>query len=139
MAFTLVSATRETTASAARLWALYADINHWTAWDGEIDYARADGPFAVGTRGVLRPTGGPEVKFTLTRVETNKGFTDRSFLPLAWMDFHHTIEDTGSVRRVTHSVVMGGLLAPLFKRIFGEKLAHGVPTAVASLVKVAEQ
>lgn len=139
MAKMLVSATLETTASAARLWSLYADINNWTVWDHEIDYARAEGPFAVGTRGVLRPTGGPEVKFKITYVEKNKGFTDRSFLPLTWMDFQHTIEDTGTVRRVTHSVVMGGLLAPLFRRIFGPKLAHGVPTAVASLIEAAEK
>ena len=56
-----------TTASAVTragtaVWRLWSDVEGWRRWDEEVEWSRLDGPFEVGSRGVLKPKKGPNTE-----------------------------------------------------------------------------
>jgi hypothetical protein len=135
-------ATAETTASPAEVWQRYVQVARWNEWDHGIETSALDGPFAVGTRGRLKPVGAPTSAFVLTRVEPNRAFADRTVLPhprlpLATLAFEHELVPTGNRTRITHRVKIAGPLGPLFARLIGRKIASELPTAVRKLATIA--
>jgi uncharacterized protein YndB with AHSA1/START domain len=132
------TASATTTAAPERVWALWSDVAAWNRWDHEVASSTLNGTFAEGTTGTLKPRGGPSTRFVMTDVRPMVSFSDRSLLPLATLDFHHTLSTTGGVTTIEHSVVMNGPLTPLFRRVIGTRIAKGLPIAVAALAALAE-
>lgn len=130
--------TETTVATAAQLWRRYADAPTWPDWDHEVERAVLHGPFAAGTRGVLKPVGGPKTKFVIAELTERVSFTDVSSLPLATMTFAHRIEPTDVGSQFTHTVTISGPLSLLFGRIIGRKVAAGLPGAMRRLGALAE-
>ena len=52
-----------TKGSPEDVWRLWADVGTWPKWDDGIEWCRMDGPFREGSRGEMKPKGGPKVKF----------------------------------------------------------------------------
>ena len=125
-------------ADAGAVWALWADVGSWQEWDEGIEWCRVDGPFAAGSTGMLKPRGGPRVRFTLLEVQPGRGFRDRSHLPLASLDFTHTVELAEGGVRITHRVEATGPLGWLFGRMMGAGLRAGLPATVRALAARAE-
>ena len=119
-----------------RLW----QTEHWTKWDPAVEWVRLDGTLQVGTRGEMKPKGGPKTKFTITRVDPCRGFSDRSHLPLTNLDFNHDVTraSDGTVT-ITHTVTFSGPLAFIFSRIIGKNIKAGLPDAVQKLAQLATQ
>ena len=130
--------TRKTSATKERIWKLWADIPNWSTWDKGVERAELFGDFAVGTKGILRPVGGPKVKFEIIECEKLKSFTSRSFLPLCTVEFIHNIHETNDGLEITYRVQMTGILASLFSKVIGKKMATELPTAVDKLIELAE-
>ena len=128
----------DTTASPDEVWALWADVAGWPAWDHEVVSAELRGPFEVGTTGELKPKGGPKSRFTITKLVKGHEFVMRSTLPFASLEFRHTMQRNGSRTRIEHEVIMTGPLTFVFKRLIGEKIAIGLPTAITTLARQAE-
>jgi hypothetical protein len=129
------SITKTTSKSAVEIWAKYENVKNWKLWDTSIESSELFGEFKEGTKGILKPKGGPEANFELTTITKYIYFADRSFLPFAYIDFEHTIFDNGEVREVTHTIRIGGFLSPLFSIILGKTLANGLDEAVENLIK----
>jgi hypothetical protein len=106
------SVTKTTTLTASQIWNKYIDAKNWKSWDPAVESSELFGDFVEGTKGILKPAGGPQAKFTLTNITKYIYFSDRSFLPFAHIDFEHTIFDNAEIREVTHTIKMGGFLAP---------------------------
>ncbi|MDQ3095017.1 MAG: SRPBCC family protein, partial [Actinomycetota bacterium] len=111
--------TEETNASPAQLWARYAEPARWPEWDHKAEHVSVHGPLAVGTRGRLKPIGGPAVAFVFTSVTPNVEFTDVSRLPIGRLTFSHSITPTATGCRFTHRVTITGLLTQLYRRVIG--------------------
>jgi hypothetical protein len=131
--------TRQTTATKEQIWKLWADVTHWNVWDAEVENSKLYGPFEKGTKGILKPTGGPKTKFVMTECSKFRSFSDRSFLPLCKMDFIHTMTETKEGLVITHKVVMTGLMTFLFSKVIGSKVKAGLPIAVEKLISIAEK
>jgi hypothetical protein len=127
-----------TTASKEKIWKLYQDTATWPTWDHEVQNIKLFGAFETGTKGIIKPKGGPKAKFEMIECTPQKSFTDRSFLPLCKMDFIHTIQQTDKGLLVTHKVIMTGLLTFFFSKVIGSKIKAGLPTTVQNLIKLAE-
>lgn len=82
-------------ASAERIFRIYQDVAAWHTWDPDTRRASIDGPFAVGSRGILTPTKGKTVPMLLTRVEPDACFTVESRIPLFRMVFEHELVPEG--------------------------------------------
>jgi uncharacterized protein YndB with AHSA1/START domain len=133
-------ASATSTASADAVWRLWTATDGWSRWDAGLEWCRLDGPFAVGTRGVLRPAGGPRVRFRLTRVEPGVGFADLTRLPLTTLEFQHRVEAlSGGGVRITHEARIRGLLTPLLSRTLGRELETGMPETVRALAALAAE
>lgn len=126
-----------TPAAAENVWSLYERVGDWKSWDHEVEASQLDGPFQVGTTGVLKPKGGPASKFRLTAVERARRFADVTRLPLARLAFEHTLTPVPGGTRIHHRVTIDGPLTFLFSRVIGRKIAAGLPQAVRSLAQAA--
>jgi hypothetical protein len=131
-------ATATCKATPEAVWTLW-NTENWTKWDRAVEWVRLDGPFQAGTRGEMKPKGGPKTKFTVLRVDPHHGFTDRSHLPFTHLDFEHDVERVGhGMVKITHTVTFSGPLAFLFSRVIGKSIKEGLPDAVKTLAQLAE-
>lgn len=130
---------RITTATKEQIWKLWADVPNWKGWDAEVETSELFGQFQTGTKGILKPKGGPKTKFEMTECTNFKSFSNRSFLPLCKMDFIHTLVETKDGLEITHKVVMTGFMTFLFSKVIGSKIKIGLPVAVEKLISLAEK
>lgn len=127
-----------TKASKESIWNLWKSVSTWNIWDNSVEYSQLDGPFEKGTRGVLKPKGGPKTIFFITELEKNKSFTNQSKLPLCTINFIHDIVLTTSGIDVVHRIEMKGVLTFLFSRIMGKTMAKELTNSVQKLIYVVE-
>jgi hypothetical protein len=130
---------RKTKATKEQIWILWADVPNWNIWDREVETSELFGKFKTGTKGILKPTGGPKIKFEMTECTNFKSFTDRSFLPLCKMDFIHILTETKDGLEITHKVVMTGFMTFFFSKMIGSNIKVGLPVAVEKLIELAEK
>lgn len=125
-----------TEATPEQIWAMWQDVSSWPSWDSELEWVKLHGDFIEGTTGRMKPASGPEVDFTLSRVELNRGFTDMAKLPLTRLVFDHEYlasTEKGAPARICHSVTMTGWLAPIFSRLIGNKIKSHLRDAMLAL------
>src|SRR4051812_35040239 len=99
-------------ASAAAVWGVWADVDAWPGWNPTVSAVSFDGPFADGALGSLKPSKGPRSKVELAEVRPAGGFVVQSRLMGARMRVEHEVVETrdgGS--RVTERAVLDGPLA----------------------------
>jgi hypothetical protein len=127
--------THDTPASPRDVFALWADVESWPAWDASLVATTLDGPFAAGTAGTLHPQGMPEpIAFLITAVDDGAGFADETRLgPLA-LRFRHRVERHGDGSRIVVTVEAEG---PDADRI-GPAVASDLPESVAALAAAAQ-
>ena len=72
----------------------------WPEWNTDTEWVRLDGPFQTGGTGMLKPKGGPKVRFVLDSVVPEREFVDVSLLLGARLTFRHDVEPRrGGARR----------------------------------------
>ncbi|RZS89568.1 uncharacterized protein YndB with AHSA1/START domain [Motilibacter rhizosphaerae] len=124
--------------SADAVWALYADPESWTEWDGGVDRQEFDGPLATGTTGRFTPSGADPLPFTIEHAEPGRGFTDVFELPGATLRGTHTLTplpEGGT--RITHRVELSGPAADELAPVLMPDITDGVPETVAALARLA--
>lgn len=129
----------ETKAQPQTIWSFYQDASSWPQWDIEVEYAKLFGPFQTGTKGELKPVGGPKVKFELLQIVPFKIFSDISYLPLGTILFTHTLEITTNGTKICHKVEMGGLLKYFWAFVIGRNIKKHLPAAMQKLAEFAEK
>jgi hypothetical protein len=131
----LKSITQTTSLPASVIWKRYEEVATWNSWDKSIESSELFGEFKEGSMGILKPVGGPQAQFEITTLTKYIYFAVRAALPLAFIDFEHAIFDNGEIREVTHSIKIGGLLAPIFKIILAKSLTKDLEKTVENLCK----
>jgi hypothetical protein len=127
-----------TTATPAAIYALWADVPNWPAWDTSVTAVDIDGPFVEGATGTMHLAGGPPVSFRLTAVAPRVGFVDETEIPGAVLRFHHRVAALpGGGAVVTHQVRIDGDAD--FVSELGPAVTADVPEAMAGLVALAER
>jgi hypothetical protein len=109
----------------------------WTDWNTDTEWVRLDGPFVQGATGVLKPKGGPKVKFVVEKL-TDTEFVDVSMLVGARLTFAHRIVATGSGSRLEISVSLTGPLSAVWVLILGNGLKASLQRDLDLLVTTAE-
>lgn len=121
-----------------RLFAIYADVEHWNCWDPDTKASSILGPFQTGTSGFLTPTKGNTVPMLLTSVVHNRSFTVEVRIPLFRMVFEHDLLPAQGATKVIHRVTFSGALSFLLGRVIGSQLNKGLPVTLARLKATAE-
>jgi Polyketide cyclase / dehydrase and lipid transport len=126
--------THDSDAAPDTVFALWADVDGWPAWDASLMATTLDGPFAAGSTGTLHPEGMPEpIAFELTAVEPGTGFADETRLGPLVLRFAHRVEPRGDGSRIVVSVEAEG---PDADEI-GPAVAEDLPESVAALAAAA--
>jgi hypothetical protein len=134
----IIKHTIETKASPKAIWAVWQDVEKWYTWDHGVEYSSIEGSFEKGTKGVLKPKGGPVVQIELTSVEPYKRFVSESKLFLAKIIFTHDIFELKDKTLVTHQIDMKGPWAFLFAYLIGRKMKKNLPQEMAMMIEMIE-
>lgn len=134
----LISTTRTSSAPAAAYFARWIDHASWNEWDHDTESVTIFGPAQVGTRGVLRPKGGPRVKFTIAECVQDRVYTDVSRLPGATLTFRHTASPAGEGSRLGVDVTLEGPLARVWAKTVFREFGTGVQAGLDRLIAIEE-
>lgn len=129
-----------TEATPEQIWAMWQNVSSWPCWDVELKWVKLNGDFIEGTTGKMKAINGPEVDFTLCKVEINRAFSDVAKLPLTTLVFNHEYLiplKKGESARICHTITMTGWLAPVFGRLIGNNLKKHLRSAMEELSKQA--
>jgi uncharacterized membrane protein len=112
--------TFEIDAPPERVWRVMRDVERWPEWTPTVTSVRPKkpGPFAVGSRYVIRQPKLPPALWQLTEIDdARRSFTWVTHSPGMVLHARHRVEETGERSRVTLSIEFSGFLGPLFARL----------------------
>jgi hypothetical protein len=135
---TVAEAHASSSAPPPAFFARWADMATWPEWNNDTEWVRLDGPFTTGSTGVLKPKGGPKVKFVIATL-ADREFTDVSLLVGARLTFRHLIEpvpEGGSTVHVT--VTLTGPLGWFWNLVLGKGLRANLGPDLGRLAIAAE-
>lgn len=118
------------------VWRVWADVNNWPKWDGELEYCKMDGAFTKGTQFILKPIDGPKVKITLSDVIPNKKFTDYCKFIGATMVDDHELEETSEGLRITNTITVKGPLSFIWVKLVAKNVFHSIPKNLDNLINL---
>jgi uncharacterized protein YndB with AHSA1/START domain len=134
-----ISATAVTSASPEHVWAIYRDVANWPRWDKGLERYQPDGPFATGTPGILQPTDGPELPFSLIQVEPGRLFVDNTPIgPETAIIGRHVLTPLATGTQITHTVEIEGPDAEAMAEAMGFKQEE-LQETVNNLARYAEE
>ena len=134
---TLAEARITSAAAPAAFFARWADMATWPEWNADTEWVRLDGPFVTGATGVLKPKGGPKVKFVVAQLSETE-FTDVSKLFGARLTFRHLVSTGAAGTEVSVAVTLAGPLSFLWNAILGKGIKATIQRDLDSLAAVAE-
>jgi Polyketide cyclase / dehydrase and lipid transport len=135
----IAKAQASSSASPSAFFARWADVATWPEWNSDTEWVRLDGPFATGSTGVLKPKGGPKVKFVIDSLVPGREFVDVSVLAGARLTFRHLVTTgPGSTTRIEVAVTMSGPLGWFWNLLLGRALKASLQLDLDRLVAAAE-
>ena len=113
------SITTDISAPAERVWQVMSDTDRWHEWTPSVtSIKRLDGgPFAVGSRVVIRQPKFPPAWWKVTAIEPGRSFTWISVAPGLRVVAHHWVEPTAAGSRATLSLALQGAFGGVFGRM----------------------
>ncbi|MCW2765523.1 MAG: hypothetical protein JWO11_1482 [Nocardioides sp.] len=125
-------------AAPQAFFAKWVDHDTWPTWSPDTEWVRVDGPVRTGTTGVLKPKGGPRVKFTVSACEPGREYTDTTKLPGATLVFLHTATATPEGTDLRVLVTMDGPLARVWAAVMGKGFRESAQADLDRLVAQVE-
>ena len=110
-------------APAERVWQVMRDVDRWHEWTPSITGIRrlGGGPFAVGSRALVRQPKFPPALWRVTEIEPGRGFTWVSVAPGLRVVGRHQVEPIAGGSRATLTLELQGVLGGLFGRMTGRR------------------
>jgi uncharacterized membrane protein len=112
-----------------RVWSVMSDVDRWHEWTKSVtSITRKDnGPFAVGSRAVIRQPKFPPALWKITAIDPGRSFEWTSVAPGVRVVARHGVSAIAGGTRATLSLqyhgLFGGLIARLTKGITERYLA----------------
>jgi hypothetical protein len=139
MTTTITTARATSSAPSALFFDRWADMDSWPEWSTDLQWARLDGPFEVGSSGALKPARGPKTAFRIDQLDPGRTYVDVSRLPGARLTFSHiTTELPDGGCQIDVSVTLAGPASWLWARILGSGMRASTQADLDRLVGVVE-
>jgi len=129
--------TLQTTTEPEAIWRSWTEVSRWPEWDEGLEWARIDGPLAVGSLCTLKHQNWGTMVFRVVAMQEGKGFTCARHGFLADLTIQHHCEPSEMGSRVTQRVEARGFLAWWLHITLGRRLRESLPKAVRKLARVA--
>ena len=134
--------THEHTADSAlapeAIWAVLADIDNWPRWDTSMESVSLQGPFAVGTRVTMTPTGQDPITSVIAAITDNEFYADETDMGDVTLRFSHALTrlpDGGT--RIVHRLEVAGPKADEIGPELGPMITEDFPNAMRALLAYA--
>ena len=132
-------ASQETTASPAKVWAVWSDVNRWPDWNPDMNESRIDGPLKLGATGMINTKSGGKHDVVVTHYEEGRSFElESTALPGTKMAIRATIAPNGTGSRITQGFEPRGLLAPLVGQMMSGQILKTFNAVLGGLKKRVE-
>jgi uncharacterized protein YndB with AHSA1/START domain len=129
----------ETAASPEEIWRLWADVEAWPEWNGDIERIELHGPFGAGGRIVMAPAGQEPIELQIAEAVEPDLFVDEADLGDVLVRTIHRVERIGKTRsRVSYRMEISGPAAETVGPELGPAISADVPEVLAALVARAE-
>jgi Polyketide cyclase / dehydrase and lipid transport len=126
----------ETSAAPAEIWRLWADVEGWPSWNGDIDRIELHGPFAVGSKIVMTPVGQEPVELTIAEAVEPGLFVDEADLGEIVVRTTHRIEPLHDrSARIVYRMEITGPAADTLGPQIGPEISGDFPETLAALVE----
>ena len=130
--------TAETDLVPEAVWTVLKDIDNWPRWDTSMEAVTLEGPFAVGTRVTMTPTGQQPITSVITAITENERYADETDLGDVILRFSHTLTrrpDGGT--RIIHRLEINGPKADELGPELGQAITADFPEAMVALLTYA--
>jgi uncharacterized protein YndB with AHSA1/START domain len=109
----------EIDAPRERVWQVMSDVERWHEWTASIKRVRrlGSGPFAVGSRVLIRQPKLPPAFWKIAAIEPGKSFTWISASPGFRAIGYHAVESIPGGSRATLSIEFQGMFGGVFARM----------------------
>ncbi len=126
----------ETSASPARVWELFSDVQHWKDWNAGIESIELHGPFAEGTTFTMKSPGQDALTSILIQVKPSQSFTDETVVGETRVLVSHRLEPLppGRTKIVYSTQITGPDAAEI-----GPMVTSDFPDVLAALKNLVEQ
>jgi uncharacterized protein YndB with AHSA1/START domain len=129
----------DTSALPEQVWRLWADVDGWPEWNGDIERIELDGSFAAGDRIVMTPIGQEAIELRIAEAVEPVLFVDEASLDDVVIRTTHRVERVGNERsRVTYRMEINGPAADTLGPQLGPAISADFPETLAALVARAE-
>jgi uncharacterized protein YndB with AHSA1/START domain len=104
---------------AERVWQVMSDTDRWHEWTPSVISVKrlGGGPFAVGSRAVIRQPRFPPALWKIIAIEPGRSFTWISTAPGLRVVAHHWVEPAAGGSRATLSLDLQGIFGGVFGRM----------------------
>jgi hypothetical protein len=119
-----------------QIWPILADVANWAKVDHNIDFIKVEGTPRAGTKFVLKPKGGPKLKFTIGDFVPPTTYSDICKMPFATMKTLHTLIP-GEKTTIRVDILISGPLSRLWGLVVGRKHAEGLPEQTERILMAA--
>ncbi len=134
-----VSRTQETKARPEAIWHRWEMVEHWPEEDNNLEWARLEGEFVVGSKITMKPKGSPKSSVVIKEMIVGKSYTTEGKIPFGKLIISHKVEKlTEKHAAFTHTLTLTGPLRKLFVRLFAQKLANDLPEKMQNIARLAE-
>lgn len=121
------AAETRTDAPPSAVWALWNDAARWRDWNEQIASAELEGPFEQGATARIRFKRNPRaLRFTITRLEDGRAFTDETRLPGARLGHEHRLDRTDGQTCIAHRLYFDGPAERLWALLMGRQMRAAV-------------
>lgn len=127
-----------TTARPALVWQRWVTPECWPEHDAKVRRAVLQGPLAVGSTIIVTPNGGPSSVAEIVDLEPEILFATEARMPGCTLRVIQRMDEEGPLTVMRHRIELSGPSAPLFRRLFVETMAAGVPDVLATLAGLVE-
>jgi uncharacterized protein YndB with AHSA1/START domain len=129
----------DTSAGPEQVWRLWADVDGWPEWNGDIERIELDGSFAAGGRILMTPSGQEAIELRIAEALEPVLFVDEASLDDVVIRTTHRVERVGNERsRVTYRMEISGPAADALGPQLGPAISADFPETLAALVARAE-
>ncbi|MEU5540722.1 SRPBCC family protein [Streptomyces sp. NPDC020362] len=126
--------TGETAAAPEAVWEVLRDLDNWAQWDTSMESVSLLGPFEVGSRVSMTPTGQEPIISVITAIEENVRYADETEFGGMVLRFSHTLSPlTGGGTRAVHQLEISGAEADRIGPELGPAITEDFPQAMAAL------
>jgi hypothetical protein len=125
----------EADVTAAAIWEVWTDVEHWGEWNSDIAGIEIDGPFEVGSTITMTLGDGNAVMLRLAEVTPGEAFVDVADMGGALITTTHRIESLGEdrVRVVFRTEIDSPAAAEMGPKI-GPAITDDFPETIAALI-----